>query len=140
MDRVDRTRLVESCGSRYDGLWCFKVQQGQAVWRDAQLADPAAPGECGKMEDQDVRRECDVQAGNEQLIGRRFSVVRKRRMEETSHSDDVTKRHQVMCKRDWPEKGYSCINVWIQVRIARRVERIVPSVKVTREVTTLKTR
>ena len=30
-------------------------------------------------------------------------------MEETSHSDDVTKRHQVMCKGDWPEKGYSCV-------------------------------
>ena len=54
-------------------------------------------------------------------------------MEETSHSDDVTKKHQVMRKRDWPEKGYSCKNVWIQVRIARRVKRRVPSVKVTRD-------
>ena len=54
-------------------------------------------------------------------------------MEETSHSDDVTKRHQVMCRGDWPEKGYSCKNVWIQLRIARRVERRAPSVKVTRD-------
>ena len=53
-------------------------------------------------------------------------------MEEMSHSDDVTKKHQVMRKRDWPEKGYSCKKVWIQVRIARRVKRRVPSVKVTR--------
>ena len=53
-------------------------------------------------------------------------------MEETSRSDDVAKRHQVMCKRDWPEKGYSCKNVWVQVRIARRVKRRVPSAKVTR--------
>ena len=44
MDRVDRTRLVELCGSRDDSLCCcFKAQQ--AVWRDAQLADPAAPPE-----------------------------------------------------------------------------------------------
>ena len=58
MDRVDRTRLVEPCGSRDDSLCCcFKAQQ--AVWRDAQLAGSAAPGECGKMQDQDVRRECD---------------------------------------------------------------------------------
>ena len=88
-DRVDRTRLVESCGSRDDSLiwnlsWvkqddtirvdgmgpegrgqvekesksrCFKTQQGQAVQRDAQLADPAARRKCGKMQDQGERRE-----------------------------------------------------------------------------------
>ena len=33
--------------------------QGQAIERDAQLADPAAKRERGKMQDQGERRECD---------------------------------------------------------------------------------
>ena len=44
-------------------------------------------------------------------------------MEETSHSDDVTKKHQVMCKDDWPEKGYSCKNVWIQMKNRTKSEK-----------------
>ena len=42
---------------------CFRVQQGQlqgqAVERDAQLADPAALRERGRMQDQGEKRKCD---------------------------------------------------------------------------------
>ena len=133
MDRVDRPRLVEPCGSRDDSLCCcFKsAASGSAGCSVSWSSSP-------RRVRQDARQRSttwmwrDVQAGNEQLIGRRFSVVRKRRMEEMSHSDDVTQKHQVMRKRDWPEKVYSCKKVWIHLRIARRVKRRVPSVKVTR--------
>ena len=42
---------------------CLRVQQGQvqgqAIERDAQLADPAAWGEGGKVQDQGELRKCD---------------------------------------------------------------------------------
>ena len=75
-DCVDRARFVESCGARDDSpSWnldrvkeseqgcaseCSKVKyKGQAVELDAQLADTAAWGERGRMQDQGERRECD---------------------------------------------------------------------------------
>ena len=86
-EHVDRARLVESCGARDDSpSWnlgrekqgnTIRVNgmgsqargrkevrkwdqvQGQDVERDAQLADPAVRGGCGKMQDQGERRECD---------------------------------------------------------------------------------
>ena len=40
----------------------------------------------------------------EWLIARRFSVDGKRRVEETSPSDDVAEMHKAMCESNWPDK------------------------------------
>ena len=64
--RVDGTSPRWSRARGREGVrqgGCIRVQQGQVqgqdVGRDAQLADPAAGGWRGKVQDQEKRRECD---------------------------------------------------------------------------------